>query len=116
MNDTQGWVLDDNKMYRECKGWFGHNYDRIEVDELEFSEMGKQGSCIRKIKKASARQDSRSAPDALLPFTALQPEDEQPIPIKPGRMVDVAIREFGAKITEVELIEGKDMELTFERN
>ena len=103
-------------MYRECKGWFGHNYDRIKVDKLEFSEMGKQGTCIRKIKKLSARQNAHSVPDTLLPFTDLQPEDEPRIPIKPGGMVDVAIREFGAKITEVELIEGKELELTFERN
>jgi len=31
-------------------------------------------------------------------------------------MVDVAIRELGAEIVEVELIEGKEMEFTFERN
>lgn len=78
--------------------------------------MGKQGSCIQKTKKPSARQDNRSVTDALLPFTVLQPEDEQQIPIKPGGMVDVAIRELGAEIVEVELIEGKEMELTLERN
>lgn len=78
--------------------------------------MGKQGSCIREPKKPSARQDNRSVTDALLPFTVLQPESEQRIPIKPGGMVDVAIRELGAEIVEVELVEGKEMELTFERN
>jgi len=92
-------------MYRKCKDWFGYTYYRIEVEELEFNGMGKQGSSIRKTKKPSARQDNRSAADALLPFTVLQPEDEQRIPIKPGGMVDVAVRELGARIVEVELVE-----------
>ena len=104
------------KMYRECKECFGYTYYSIEVEELEFNGMGKQVSCIRKTKKPSARQDNRSVSDALLPFTVLQPEDEQQIPIKPGGMVDVAIRELGAEIVEVELVEGKEMEFTFERN
>ena len=104
------------KMYRKCKEWFGYTYYSIEVEELEFNGMGKPVSCIRKTKKPSARQDNRSVTDALLPFTVLQPEDEQQILIKPGGMVDVAIRELGAEIVEVELIEGKEMELTFERN
>jgi|GEM_PF-3148850 len=116
MNGIQGWVLDDKKMYRECKEWFGYTYYRIEVEELEFNGMGKQGSCIRKTKKPGARQDARSVTDALLPITVLQPEDEQRIPIKPGGMVDIAIRELGAKIVKVELIEGKELELTVERN
>ena len=104
------------KMYRECKEWFGYIYYRIEVEELEFNGMGKQGSCIRKIIKPSVRQGTRSVTDAILPLTVLQPEDEQHILIKPGGMVDVAIHELGAKIVEVELIEGKEVDLTFERN
>ena len=83
---------------------------------LEFNGMGKQGSCIRKTKKPDARQDTRSVADALLYITVLQPEDEQHIPVKPGGMVDVAVRELGAKIVDVELIEGKELELTFQRN
>jgi hypothetical protein len=93
------------KMYRECKEWFGYTYYSIEVEELEFNGMGKPVSCIRKTKKPSARQDNRSVTDALLSITVLQPEDEQQILIKPGGMVDVAIRELGAEIVDVELIE-----------
>ena len=78
--------------------------------------MGKQGSCIRKTQKPGARQDTHSVADALLYITVLQPEDEQRIPIKPGGMVDVAVRELGARIVKVELAEGKELELTFERN
>jgi len=103
-------------MYRECKEWFGYTYYRIEVEELEFNGMGKQGSCIRITKKPSASQDTRSVTDALLPFTVLQPEDEQRIPIKPGGMVDVAVHELGAKIVKVELLEEEEVEVTFERN
>ena len=67
--------------------------------------MGKQGKCIRNTKKPSARHDARSGTDALLSITVLQPEVEQHIPIKPGGMVDVAVRELGAKIVNVELVE-----------
>jgi len=88
----------------------------IEVEELEFNGMGKQDSCIREPKKLSARQKTRSVTDALPPLNILQPEDEQLIPIKPGGMVDVAIRELGAKIVDVELVEGKEVEFTFGSN
>lgn len=116
MNGIQGGALGDIKIYRECKEWLGYTYYRIEVEELEFNGMGKQGSCIRKTKKPGARQDTRSVTDALLSITVLPPEVEQRIPIKPGGMVDVAVRELGAKIVNVELIEGKELELTFGSN
>ena len=77
--------------------------------------MDKQCSCIRKTKKPGASQGTRSVIDAL-PYTVLQADDEQCIWIKPGGMVDVAIRELGAKIVNVELTEGKELELTIERN
>jgi len=94
-------------LYRERKEWLASTGYRIEieVEEMGFIRMGKQGPCFQGLQTLDTVED--------LHLTA---ENGQCVPITPGGMVDVAVHELGAKIVKVELLEEEELEVTFERN
>ncbi len=69
---------------------------------MGFTDMVRESSLLYEEETQDTREDPPRAP---LVIKVRHLEEEQRITIKPGGMVDVAIRELGAKIVKVEVIE-----------
>jgi hypothetical protein len=76
--------------------------------EMGFTDMVKEGSLIHEEETQDTRGDLPLADDAPLVIKVRHLEEEPHITIKPGGMVDVAVRELGAKIVKVEVIEPEE--------
>lgn len=76
--------------------------------EMGFVDMVREGSLLQEDEKQETRDDLPLVDDAPLVIKVRHLEEEHHITIKPGGMVDVAVRELGAKIVKVEVIESED--------
>lgn len=79
--------------------------------EMGFTEMVREGSLLREEETQDTKEDLSLAP---LVIKVRHLEEEPHITIKPGGMVDVAIRELGATIVKVEVIEPEETPTTSE--
>lgn len=78
---------------------------------MGFTEMVREGSLLREEETQDTKEDLSLAP---LVIKVRHLEEEPHITIKPGGMVDVAIRELDAKIVKVEVIEPEETPTTSE--
>ena len=72
---------------------------------MGFTDMVREGSLLHEEETQDTREDLPLAP---LVIKVRHLEEEHHITIKPGGMVDVAVRELGAKIVKVEVIESEE--------
>ena len=73
---------------------------------MGFTAMVREGSHLHEEETQDTRDDLPLAP---LVIKVRHLEEEHHITIKPGGMVDVAVRELGAKIVKVEVIEPEEV-------
>ncbi len=76
---------------------------------MGFTDMVREGSLLQEEETQDTRDDLPLVDDAPLVIKVRHLEEERRITIKPGGMVDVAIRELGAKIVMVEVIEPEEV-------
>jgi hypothetical protein len=79
--------------------------------EMGFTDMVREDSLLHEEETQDTRDDLPLAP---LVIKVRHLEEERHITIKPGGMVDVAVRELGAKIVKVEVIESEEASDTSE--
>jgi hypothetical protein len=72
---------------------------------MGFTDMVKEGSLLHEEETQDTRGDLSHTP---LVIKVRHLEEERHITIKPGGMVDIAVRELGAKIVKVEVIEPEE--------
>ena len=78
---------------------------KMKEAEMGFTDMGRKNSLLHEEETQDTREDLPLAP---LVIKVRHLEEEPHITIKPGGMVDVAVRELGAKIVKVEVIEPEE--------
>jgi hypothetical protein len=76
--------------------------------EMGFTDMVREGSLLQEEETQDTRDDLPLVDDAPLVIKVRHLEEERHITIMPGGMVDVAVRELGAKIVKVEVIESEE--------
>ena len=81
---------------------------RMKEAEMGFIDMTREGSLLHEEETQDTREDLPLVDDAPLVIKVRHLEEEPHITIKPGGMVDVAVRELGAKIVKVEVIEPEE--------
>lgn len=79
--------------------------------EMGFTNMVREDSLLHEEETQNTRDDLPLAP---LVIKVRHLEEERRITIKPGGMVDIAVRELGAKIVKVEVIEPEEASDTSE--
>ena len=77
--------------------------------EMRFTDMVREGSLLQEEETQDTSENLPLADDAPLVIKVRHLEEEPHITIKPGGMVDVAVRELGAKIAKVELIDPEEV-------
>jgi hypothetical protein len=82
--------------------------------EMGFTKMVRESSLLHEEETQDTRDDLPLADDAPLVIKVRHLEEERHITINPGGMVDVAVRELGAQIVKVELIEPEESSGTSE--
>jgi hypothetical protein len=76
--------------------------------KMGFTYMVREGSLLHEEDTQDTRDDLPLLDDAPVVINVRHLEEERHITIKPGGMVDVAIRELGAKVVKVEVIEPEE--------
>jgi hypothetical protein len=75
---------------------------------MGFNYMVREGSLLHEEETQDTRDEHPLVHDAPVVIKVRHLEEEHHITIKPGGMVDVAIRELGAKVVKVEVIEPEE--------
>jgi hypothetical protein len=75
---------------------------------MGFTDMVREGSLLHE-EETQDNKDLPLADAAPLAIKVRHLEEERRITIKPGGMVDVAVRELGAQIVKVEVIEPEEI-------
>jgi hypothetical protein len=79
---------------------------------MGFTDMVREGSLPH---EEGTKEDLPLVDDAPLVIKVRHLEEERDMTIKPGGMVDVAVRELGAKVVKVEIIESDEPSDTSEK-
>jgi hypothetical protein len=77
-------------------------------EEMGLLVMVKRESLLHEVGTQDHSEDLPLADDAPVVIKVHHLEEGHPVPIKIGGMVDVAVRELGAKIVKVEIIEPEE--------
>jgi hypothetical protein len=80
----------------------------MKEEEMGLLTMVKRESLLYEAEAKSTREDLPLADDTPMVIKVHHLEQGCHVPIKRGGMVDVAIRELGAKIVKVEIIEPEE--------
>jgi hypothetical protein len=73
---------------------------------MEYIMIIKQRNPTLEIESPERREVSPQTLDSVVTIEVIYLEDGRCAPVKPGGMVDVALRELGARVVEVKVVDG----------